>query len=153
MTKTVDTHEVWSPPADLYQWSIEQASHLRAGRLDLVDIPNVADEISDVGHSEYDKLESALAVLLQHMLKWDFQVERRSRSRETTIEEQRARTLKQLKRSPSLKSKLDDILVDAFATARRSAYSETGLPKKLFPDACPYSWSDIMDRPCTLDQE
>ncbi|WP_158809162.1 DUF29 domain-containing protein [Beijerinckia sp. L45] len=153
MTKTIDTPKVSPPPADLYQWSIEQASHLRAGRLDLVDILNVADEISDVGHSEYDKLERALAVLLQHMLKWDLQAERRSRSWETTIEEQRARTVKQLKRNPSLKSKLDDILVDAFATARRSAYSETGLPKKLFPDACPYSWSDVMDRRFTLDHD
>ena len=69
---------------DLYAWSQEQARLLKAGRLDEVDAENVAEEILDVGRNEYDKLESALRVLLTHMLKWDHQPERRSRSWENT---------------------------------------------------------------------
>ena len=75
-----------SPPAEpasydqyVYAWSQEQARLLKAGRLDEVDAENVAEEILDVGRNEYDKLESALRVLLTHMLKWDHQPERRSR--------------------------------------------------------------------------
>ena len=92
----------------------------------------VADEVEDVGHAEYDKLESALTVLLQHMLKWDFQAERQLRSWDLTIKEQRARVEKQFKRNPSLKGRLDEIIVDAYASARRRAYAETDLPRGTF---------------------
>jgi hypothetical protein len=53
---------------DLHAWSREQARLLREGRLKEVDAENVAEEILDVGSNEYDKLESALRVLLLHML-------------------------------------------------------------------------------------
>ena len=141
------------PIADLYLWSRQQADWLRAGRFDLVDGLNVADEIEDVGHSEYDKLESALAVLLQHILKWDFQPERRTRSCVLTIEEQRARVSKQLKRNPSLKAKLDVILADAYGSAKRRAYSETELRDRTFPDVLAYDWIVITVRPFKLDRE
>jgi hypothetical protein len=65
------------PPAaplydqDLYAWSEEQVRLLRAGRLAEIDAENIAEEISDVGSEQYDKLESALRVLLTHMLKWE----------------------------------------------------------------------------------
>ena len=49
----------------------EQVALLRAGRLDEIDAENVAEELSDVGGEQYDRLESALRVLLMHMLKWD----------------------------------------------------------------------------------
>ena len=63
------------------------------GRLDEVDAENVAEEILDVGSNEYDKLESALRVLLMHMLKWDHQPEKRTRSWENTIAIQRRHAL------------------------------------------------------------
>ena len=86
---------------DLYAWSQEQARLLKAGRLDEVDAENVAEEILDVGRNEYDKLESALRVLLTHMLKWDYQPEKRTRSWENTITEQRNRAEQQLSASRS----------------------------------------------------
>ena len=134
---------------DLYRWARDQAHHIRTGQFLLLDANGVADEVEDVGHAEYDKLESALAVLLQHMLKWDFQAERRSRSWDLTIEEQRARVQKQLKRNPSLQGKLREILIDAYASARRRAYGETDLPRDTFPVDCPYAWTDLTERPFT----
>ena len=142
--------EINPPPIpDIYQWARDQARHIRAGQFHLVDAIALADEVEDVGHAEYDKLESALTVLLQHMLKWDFQAERRSRSWDLTIEEQRARMQKQLKRNPSLRGRLDDILSDAYPSARRRAYVETDLPRGTLPASCPYSWTDITERPFT----
>ena len=35
--------------------------------------------------------------------------------------------------------------------ARLEASSETGLPRVAFAPACPYSWSDILDRAFALD--
>ncbi len=57
--------------ADLYGWAVEQARLLRAGRLTEIDAPNIAEELDDVGNEQYDKLESALAMLLLHLLKWE----------------------------------------------------------------------------------
>ena len=46
-----------------------------------------------MGSNEYDKLESALRVLLMHMLKWDHQPDKRTRSWENTIAIQRSHAL------------------------------------------------------------
>ena len=42
-----------------------------------------------MGEEEYDKLESALRVLMLHLLKWDHQPDMRSRSWTLSIREQR----------------------------------------------------------------
>jgi len=132
---------------DLYAWSQEQARLLRAGRLAEIDAENVAEEILDVGRNEYDKLESALRVLLAHMLKWDHQPARRSRSWENTIAEQRDRTLRQLRDNPSLKARLREAVADAYRSARRDASSETDLDLGTFPEACPYDGDAILNQP------
>ena len=58
---------------DLYSWVQEQVALLRAGRLSEVDALNVAEELSDVGRNQYDRLESSIAVLTMHLLKWEHQ--------------------------------------------------------------------------------
>ena len=54
---------------DLYTWSQEQARLIRAGQLDAIDRENVAEEIESLGREQFNKLESALRVLLVHFLK------------------------------------------------------------------------------------
>ena len=66
--------------ADLYGWVEEQVALLRAGRLAEIDAENIAEELSDVGSEQYDKLESSVRVLVMHMLKWDQQPEKLSAS-------------------------------------------------------------------------
>jgi hypothetical protein len=58
---------------DVYAWSLEQVRLLRAGDFAAIDAENIAEEILDVGKTEYRILQSALLVLLMHMLKWDHQ--------------------------------------------------------------------------------
>jgi hypothetical protein len=84
---------------DLYGWAVQQADLLRAGRLSEIDAPNIAEELHDVGNEQYDKLESAVAVLLLHLLKWDHQPGRRGRGWENTIREQRRRIERVLKKN------------------------------------------------------
>jgi hypothetical protein len=131
---------------DVYAWAQEQARLLRAGEFAEVDADNVAEEILDVGRNEYDKLVSALRVLLTHMLKWDHQPGKRSRSWANTIAEQRDRAELQLDENPSLKSRLDEAVRRGYRTARRSASTETDLPLEAFPDTCPYDWETILNR-------
>jgi hypothetical protein len=132
---------------DPYAWSLEQARLLREGRLDKVDAENVAEEILDVGRNEYDKLESALRVLLMHMLKWDYQAEKRTRSWENSIEIQRRHAMRQLRENPSLKSRTMEAVTDAYEDARRIASSETDKEVDESPGACPYDWDAILNRP------
>jgi hypothetical protein len=132
---------------DLHAWSLEQARLLREGRLEEVDAENVAEEILDVGRNEFHRLESALRVLLMHMLKWDHQPEKRSRSWEASIALQRLSALKQLRDNPSLKPRTADAVRDAYSAARLEASGETDLDVETFPAACPYDWDAILNRP------
>ena len=51
---------------DIVAWANEQAAFIRAGRFDMLDLENVAEEIEDVGKSEQRELESCMAVLIAH---------------------------------------------------------------------------------------
>jgi Domain of unknown function DUF29 len=131
---------------DLHAWAVEQARLLRDGRFDLIDAENIAEEILDVARTEYRVLESALRVVLIHMLKWDHQPERRSRSWENTIQEHRNRVRDQLADNPSLKPRQDEAVERAYRDARLRASSETGMDVGRFPETCPYDWDAIMER-------
>jgi Domain of unknown function DUF29 len=133
--------------ADLYSWALRQSELLRAGRLSEIDPAGIAEEIDDVGDEQYDKLESALRLLMLQLLKWDNQPTMRSRSWTMTVREQRRRALRQLKKNPDLKSRLDEALADAYEDARDEAAGEPGLPLRAFPETRPFEYAEIMERP------
>lgn len=133
--------------ADVHAWAQEQVRFLRTGAWSRLDIEHLADEIADVGRSERHALTSALSVILLHLLKWDHQPSRRSRSWVTSIRTQRSVVEERLDDSPSLRSQSDGLVVRAYHRARIAAAGETGLAEDTFPAVCPYSWGDIMSRP------
>jgi hypothetical protein len=131
---------------DLHGWAIEQAAHLRTGRIDLIDWKNLAEELEGMARSEYRALESALRVLLLHLLKWDAQPAFRSKSWLLSVEEQHSRYERLLEDSPSLKQHLEQIRADAHKSARRLAAAETGLDIVFFP-IDPPGWNVINNPP------
>jgi len=136
-----------SKQRDLYSWARQTAILLREGRVDKIDLAAVAEEIDDVGEEQYLRLESALRVLMHHLLKWDHQPTGRSRSWAITIREQRRRVGRQLRKNPGLKSRLAEALGDAYDDARDEAARETGLPTRTFPVQSALTFGDVMDRP------
>ena len=92
---------------DLYSWAVEQAQLLRAGKIAEADALNIAEELDDVGNEQYDKLQSALRIILLHLLKWDHQPQRRSRSWWASITVQRNQVARLLRKNPGLKARLD----------------------------------------------
>ena len=138
---------------DLHSWAREQVALLRAGQVDALDLDNIAEELSDVGSEQYDKLESAIEVLLAHMLKWDHQPERRSRSWSLTIAEQRVRIDKQLRRNPGLKSRIVEAITDGYRLGRLRAAREMKRSPNTFPEECPYTWDDILNRPFEFEAD
>ena len=96
-----------------------------------------------MGRSEKRELESRLTVLLQHLLKWQYQPARRGKSWELTIKGQRNDFLKVLRDNPGLKPKLSGVLVDAYQSAVIKASEETGFNEDVFPASCPWSFEQI----------
>ncbi len=135
----------------LHAWAQEQAALLRAGRLGEIDAANIAEELDDVRGEQFDKLESALRVLLTHMLKWDHQPERRGRSWEATIRVQRLHMAMVLRKTPSLKARIGEALGEAYEEARLDASSETDMDLAVFPEILPYDWAAITDRPFVFE--
>lgn len=132
---------------DVVSWSVEQARLLRAGRFDLLDIQHIAEEIEDVGKSEQRELSSRMAVLLAHLLKWQYQADRRGASWELTIREQRRAIARRLDKTPGLKVSLNDPdwWSDAWLDARLTAEKETGISLDHFQEHCPWSQAEIFD--------
>src|SRR5215470_20269523 len=134
---------------DFYGWLVEQARHVRDGRWDAIDRDNLAEEIESFAREQFNKLESALRVLMLHMLKWDHQPNLRSRSWVLSIEAQRLELDDVLSDDPGLKPRIAEATARAYRRARIEAANETGLDKHEFPEACPYSWNDIVARDVT----
>ena len=130
---------------DFYAWLLEQAQLLRNGQLRQLDKDNIAEELEGLARTDKHKLESHTIRLLMHLLKWQFQTRRRSRSWLLTIREARRRVTRLLQDSPSLKPFIHEIFADCYARARGDAAAETGLSLKNFPAECPYTLDQVLD--------
>lgn len=130
--------------ADIIAWATEQAQLLRSGNLTALDLEHIAEEIEDVGKSEQRELASRMAVLLCHLLKWQFQASHRSKSWERTIREQRKALSIRLKKTPSLQLSLQDQdwIESTWADAVAKAVEDTGLDS--FPESCIWDVADVL---------
>jgi hypothetical protein len=141
----IDLKHLASYDEDFALWAAEQAALLRAGKLDRVDLENVAEEVESLGKSLEAEIESRMTVLLAHMLKWQFQPDHRSNSWKATLLEQRSRINKLIGNNPSLKYYPEKTIPDEYPLARLRASGETGLDESVFPAICPYAIGDILD--------
>ncbi|WP_257287337.1 DUF29 domain-containing protein [Endozoicomonas sp. SESOKO2] len=132
---------------DFYSWTQRQAKLIREGRLAELDLENILEEIESMGRSDYRALESRICVLFMHLLKWQYQPEKRQtgQSWERTIREQRKQIRRILRKNSGLKSKLTEILVEAYSDAVEDASDETELPSSTFPKECPWNYEQAMD--------
>jgi hypothetical protein len=129
---------------DFYGWILSQANLLKHEEYKKVDWHNVIEEIEALGRSEKRTLKSYLRVLLMHMLKWEYQPEKRTTSWSISIKNSRDDAKETLQENPSLKSKVDELLESAYKSARRDAAIETDLPEKTFPKKCPWTLKEIL---------
>lgn len=129
---------------DFYAWLLKNAALLQAKNFVEIDNENVAEELVGMAKSEKRQLVNRFAVLLAHLLKWQFQPNRRSKSWERTIKEQRKRIQLLLEESPSLKHELAEKISDAYEIAILTAANGTGLDESAFPDSCEYRFEDIL---------
>ncbi|QTA92638.1 DUF29 domain-containing protein [Desulfonema magnum] len=130
---------------DFYIWTQKNARLIREGKFSETDMENIAEEIEAMGRRDKRELVSRLAVLLTHLLKWQYEADFRSKSWKSTIVTQRSEIDSLLQDSPSLRHKLNERIDSAYSRAKNAAAAETGLSVRTFPETCPYSQEEILD--------
>jgi hypothetical protein len=135
---------------DLYEsdyllWLQETSQLLKANDFERLDLENLIEEIESLGRNERNKLISSLRLIYQHLLKWQYQPQKRSKSWSNTISRERANISYYIEDTPSLKNLLEDIatLNKAYQRGRQDAIRETGLTN--FPQESPYSIKQTLD--------
>jgi hypothetical protein len=132
---------------DFYLWTQDQAALLGARDADALDFENLAEEIRSLGASDRRELPTRLYQLVLHLLKWQYQPQRRvtGRSWRSSIREQRRRLAMVLRESPSLRRTVPEVLMEEYPYAREAASDETGLPLTTFPEACLWTAEEVLD--------
>jgi hypothetical protein len=130
---------------DYALWVEEQVRLLQAGRFDQLDLPNLIDEVEDLVKSQRRAIRSDLVVVMLHLLKWQFQPERRSVSSQASIAEHRQRIEDEIEDSPSLWSFPAEVFAKSYARARQRAAIETALPPATFPESPPFTPEQALD--------
>lgn len=130
---------------DFYAWTQVQSKLIRCGQWADLDVPNLVEEIESLGRQQRSELRNRLSVLLAHLLKWEYQQEKRSRSWRSTIRIQRIDIADLMGDSPSLKPYLEEAVSSAYKKAKIAAATETGLPETTFPANCDYQIQQILD--------
>lgn len=130
---------------DYYAWLGKNADLLRRGQLSAIDAEHIAEELEYMGKRERRELISRLTILLVHLLKWQYQPARRSKSWRNTVLIQRGDVAELVEDSPSLKADIGATIERAYERAVLLAEDETGLEKSQFPATCPYRYEEIID--------
>ncbi|MEH1972701.1 MAG: DUF29 domain-containing protein [Nostoc sp.] len=132
---------------DYCAWVEQIAELLRSHQWDTLDLEHLIEEVVDLGKSQQRALQSALRLILSHLLKWKYQPERRSQSWQVTITRERLNIDELLQESPSLRRFLNDSewINTTYQRARREAMVETSLSEDNFAIACPFSVDEILD--------
>jgi hypothetical protein len=130
---------------DFNAWTLDQAARLRRERPRTIDWENLAEEVESLGRSDKRALGSGLKVVLEHLIKWRYQPEKRSESWSDSIEEHRDRIARIIADSPSLAGWPAEVLAAEYSRARRKALKDTKLPPPAIPVACPFSIKQALD--------
>lgn len=134
-------------PSDFYAWTQRTAESICRARFSEIDLPALAEEVSDMGTRDRREMRSRLTVLLMHLLKRHAQSERRSESSwPTTIVEQRRQLALLFADSPSLYRIAQDEWLDIYADAVSDAAAGTGVSLESFPRQCPYSLEQVLEQ-------
>jgi hypothetical protein len=137
---------------DFYAWTQAQAKELRRLARTRPNVPldlaHIAEEIRDLGKSEYDAAFSLVQQILQHFLLIEHSPATDQRGHwADEIDEFRDRLERKL--SPTIRRRLKREFADVFARARRrvqrkmARYGETRAAAAL-PEDCPYTLDQVL---------
>ncbi|MBE9070294.1 DUF29 domain-containing protein [Leptolyngbya cf. ectocarpi LEGE 11479] len=129
---------------DFSSWTSQTAQLLRELRWHEIDMPKLIEEVEDLGKSERRGIASQLIRLVLHLLKWQYQPQRRSDSWLDSITDARTQIELAIEDSPSLQNYPAEQLARIYPHARRQAAKQTNMAPSIFPEVCPYSIDSIL---------
>ncbi len=130
---------------DFYAWTQQQKELLGKEQYKELDIANLIEEIDALGKQQKKELRNRLAVLLGHLLKWQYQPGMRTKSWRVTMDIQRSEIKQILLENPSLKPYIAEALTLGYQAGVKLAVLETPLEYRDFPTVLPYRWPQILD--------
>jgi len=139
---------------DFHSWIEKNIHLLKTGQVHDLDKEHLIEELEGMANRDRNELVSHLIILIAHLLKWQFQFDQlselyqnfRGASWRATIAEQRKQITRQIKLNPSLKSFFAQAIIESYTDAVDLAVDETGLPESAFPQNCPYSIEQLLDK-------
>jgi hypothetical protein len=129
---------------DFNLWTQQTVIALKSGDLQTVDLDNLIEEIEAMTRSDKREIFNRLKVLIMHLLKCQYQPQKKTTSWIKTINEQRDQIELVLEDSPSLRSYLTSKLEECYKKAKRDAVIETKLTSETFPLECPFTQEQIL---------
>jgi hypothetical protein len=129
--------------ADETAWLEAMADLIQQGRWSELDYLHLAEYLGDMARRDRREVESRLATLVTHVLKWVHQPERRSRSWHGTIIEQQQELEREVSRGV-LRNHAEAVLSPVYARAVKRAAAETGSDAASFPIECPYTLDQLL---------
>jgi len=124
--------------ADFDTWTHQTAQLLREKRWAEIDTEHLIKEVEDLGKRDRRAVVSQLIRLLLHLLKWQYQPQRRSDSWLDSITDARIQIELAFEDSPSLRNYLAEQVDTSYQRARRQAMKQTKMDNTTFPETCPY---------------
>lgn len=128
---------------DYLLWLEQVAEQLRHKDFNGLDIPNLIEEIDDLGKSEKHAVASYLMHLCEHLLKlkfWGAERDRCFRGWTVEVTNFRLQLQRRLKASPSLKVYLENIFDEEYSNGRMLFLNASGLEPQKVPEQ---PWFDL----------
>ena len=125
-------------------WREQQIELLEEGKLNEIDSINLKVILIEMGVSDKRLVAFHLTTLIIHLLKWQFQSERRSRSWYVTIKRELLEISDALKQK-SMKNHIETEFSRIYKQARRFAIDETGLSDDSFPEVSPWNLDSLLN--------
>ncbi|MBW4482462.1 MAG: DUF29 domain-containing protein [Tildeniella torsiva UHER 1998/13D] len=121
---------------DYLLWLEQVVEQLRRKDFNGLDIPNLIEEIDDLGKSEKHAVASYLMHLCEHLLElkyWDAERDRCFRGWTVEITNFRLQLQRRLKVSPSLRGYLEEIFNEEYSNGRMLFLNKSGLEPQKVP--------------------
>jgi hypothetical protein len=135
--------------ADLYEadetaWLDAMAELIARGEFSQLDYEHLREYVTDMANRDRKEVRSRLIVLIAHILKWEHQRSRRSKSWGRTIREQQRELEPDVSRGVLRRHALE-VLAEAYQKALGDASYDMGVPEKRFPTECPYTLDQLLE--------
>ena len=108
-----------------------------------LDHAHLSEFLADMAKRDRREVFSRLVVLMSHLLKWQYQPDKRSGSWRGTIRERR-RELRQLLESGTLRNHAQSVLLETYTEARKQAADETEVALDVYPADCAWELEEVL---------